>query len=57
MVTFDRSGHTPGLRTTLAARITKADRLRAIETARHDGRDGLAELLDAKPMRKHKRKQ
>jgi hypothetical protein len=42
---------------TLAARITKADRLRAIETARHDGPDGLAELLDATPMRKHKRKQ
>jgi len=32
------------------------DRLRAIEAARHDGRDGLADLLDAKPVKPTKRK-
>jgi hypothetical protein len=41
---------------TMATRITKADRLRANEAARHDGRDGLADLLDAKPVKPTKRK-
>ncbi len=41
---------------TVAARISKADRLRAMEAARLDGGDELAELLDAQPVKPTKRK-